>query len=197
MRTILSLFMLLVLFLTLGCANSNHGRVDSIVGTPFENGGITNDVIKLLNQRKAQKGGEDKALDDNLNAKLQSLFDRVIGQCKDAISSNQNELRDAQNWVLTVSIIGLLSGVGASALAAKANASRSTIAALSGTAGAANSLQNQLREGGKDPVEYLQRSKVVRDAIAEKLKSFQDTSSEIDDKVRALNDLTAICVANS
>lgn len=174
-----------------GCAT--QARQDTLTGTPFANGGISKRSGVLVAQWEAAKGVQDV---DKVNTQLELDFGSVVTQCKNSLESNDSRLREAQNWALTVSIIGLLAGVGGAAFAAKAAASKSTLAALSGIAGGSNTLQNQLRENGRDPVEYSKRSTTIRDGILKNTKIFQGTADPAV-KQEALRDLVSICVAYS
>jgi hypothetical protein len=184
----------LTVALLAGCSTVNL-RSDAIAGTAFQNSGLSARSQELLATVAAMKGATDAKILKATSDQLALDFSQVIAQCKDALASNDSRLNRSNDWALGVSIVGLLSGVGAASLAAKASASKSTIAALSGVAGGANSLQNQLKQTGYDPAEYSKRSTIIREAILQRTKEFQD--GDLERRQGAMRDLISTCVAYS
>jgi hypothetical protein len=192
-RLLLTIFVVACLA---GCS-SNPQRKDSISGTAFKDGGLSERSKNALAIVRAMKGpilADDKNV-TTAKTSLELDFSAVVAECKSALESNQRNLDSSNNWALGVSIVGLVAGVGGASLAAKATASKSAVAALSGIAGGSNSLQNQLKQSGRDPVEYVQRSTTIRQGILAKTKDFQ--VGDFDAQQAAMRDLSAICVAYS
>lgn len=178
----------------LGCATVER-RPDALAGTAFQDSGLSAQSKELLSTVAAMKGPADVKIVQAAYSQLALDFSLVIAQCKDALASNDSRLNVANDWALGVSIVGLLSGVAAASLAAKAAASKSAIAALSGIAGGANSLQNQLKQTGYDPVEYSKRSTTIREAILQRTQEFQE--GDLEKRQAAMRSLIATCVAYS
>lgn len=180
--------------LSAGCSTVER-RADAIVGTPFQNGGLSTKSRELLQTVEAMKGTAPQKVVQDAKSQLALDFSSVVAQCKDSLDSNDSKLQRSNNWALGASIVGLIAGIGGSALSAQASVSKSTIAALSGIAGGTNSLQNQLKQSGYDPVEYAKRSTTIREAILAKTKEFQE--GDLERQQAAMRDLVATCVAYS
>lgn len=158
-----SLVILFSMLFVAGCATApESGR--SIVGTAFEAGGVSQKTQALLRQVR-QKGGSDAKDIEDLKTSRAVDFSKVMQECTRLLQAESGKLRSASDKGLVVAVVGLVAGSIVGPTLVATNASKGAITFFSGLAGSTNMLQSELKQGGYDPQEYIDRTLAIKGAI--------------------------------
>lgn len=176
-----------------GCATAPEtGR--SIVGTAFEAGGVSQKTQGLLRQMR-QKGTADAKDIDDLKTLRATDFSKVMQECTRLLQAEGAKLRSASDKGLAVAIVGLVAGSIVGPTLVATSASKGAITFFSGLAGSTNILQSELKQGGYDPQEYIDRTLTIKGAIKARTLEYFAASDDAA-RERATLGLSSDCLAS-
>lgn len=122
-----------------------------------------------------------KAMTDDqvkeLNRLIQDDFDRAFQACVVAKERYSGELDGASRKELYIAAVGIIAGsIIVPALAAKASAAKSAVAAWGGIAGAANAGQYVLNQKGMSAAAYASVYNTMRREVTEAWQAYENTT---------------------